>query len=230
MDKLQGKERADYIRTMFTRIAGRYDFMNRLMTFGQDIRWRKEVVRRAQLDSSSRLLDIGSGTGDLLREAQKQHPGIRAAGVDFTFEMMKVGRKEELLDFTAADALCLPLGNDVFDGVISAFLMRNVVDIQRSLEEQFRVLKPGGRVVVLDTTRPKKNILWPFIWFYLHVLIPAFGKLLSSFGEAYFYLPESTEGFVTAEELAERMSSAGFSRVGYRRLMFGTVAIHWGEK
>jgi demethylmenaquinone methyltransferase/2-methoxy-6-polyprenyl-1,4-benzoquinol methylase len=108
--------------------------------------------------------------------------------------------------------------------------MRNVTDLQKALQEQHRVLKKGGRIVILDTTRPKKNILSPFIWMHMHLIIPALGKLLTGVSEAYRYLPETTEGFVTAEEMASRMASVGFKKVNYQRFMFGTIAIHWGEK
>jgi demethylmenaquinone methyltransferase/2-methoxy-6-polyprenyl-1,4-benzoquinol methylase len=108
--------------------------------------------------------------------------------------------------------------------------MRNVIDLQKALQEQYRVLKKGGRMVILDTTRPKKNILSPFIWVHMHFVIPTLGRLLTGSGDAYRYLPETTEGFVTAEELAARMAAVGFKKINYERFMFGTIAIHWGEK
>ena len=108
--------------------------------------------------------------------------------------------------------------------------MRNVIDLQKALREQYRVLKNSGRIVILDTTRPKKNILSSLIWLHTHVIIPFLGGLLTGIREAYSYLPESTEKFVTAEELASGMASVGFKKVNYQRLMFGTIAIHWGEK
>jgi demethylmenaquinone methyltransferase/2-methoxy-6-polyprenyl-1,4-benzoquinol methylase len=105
-----------------------------------------------------------------------------------------------------------------------------VSDIHRSLCEQYRLLKPGGRVVVLDTTRPLPNVFTPLINLHLHSVIPALGRLVAGDSEAYRYLPDSTESFLSAEGLAVRMQAAGFREVGFRRLMFGTVAIHWGSK
>lgn len=230
MTQLTGDERAAYVQRMFTRIAARYDLMNRLMTGGQDIRWRKRVIELARLSNNASLLDLGTGTGDLAREALSAFPNARVMGADFTLEMMRVGRRNGPLDFSAADALSLPFEDESFDAVVSGFLMRNVIDVQKALEEQFRILNSGGRIVILDTTRPRRNILSPFIWIHMHFFIPALGKLLTGVGEAYRYLPETTEGFLTAEELAARMASAGFTRTGFRRYMFGTVAIHWGEK
>jgi demethylmenaquinone methyltransferase/2-methoxy-6-polyprenyl-1,4-benzoquinol methylase len=204
--------------------------MNRLMTGGQDIHWRKRVVELARLDPDSSLLDLGTGTGDLAREALAQCPQARVIAADFTLEMMRVGRKRGLLNFSSADALCLPFHASSFDAVVSGFLMRNVIDLSRALQEQYRVLKDGGRIVILDTTRPRKNMLSPFIWLHMHFVIPLLGRLLTGSGEAYRYLPETTEGFVTAEEMASRMAAVGFKKVNYQRFMFGTIAIHWGTK
>ena len=230
MTHLTGQARAAYIQSMFAQIAKRYDLMNRFMTGGQDIHWREQVVRLARLKQNACLLDIGTGTGDLAREALAQFPQAKVIAADFTFEMMRVGQNKGKLNFSSADALRLPFQDALFDAVVSGFLMRNVIDLQKAIQEQYRVLKKGGRIVILDTTRPKKNILSPFIRFHMHVVIPALGRLITGASEAYRYLPQSTEGFVTAEELASRMAAAGFKKINYERLMFGTIAIHWGEK
>lgn len=230
MSQLTGNERAKYVQGMFTRIAKHYDIMNRLMTGGQDIRWRKRVIELARLDEHASLLDLGTGTGDLAREALSAFPQAKVVAADFTFEMMRVGQKTSSLNFAAADALHLPFNNTSFDAVSSGFLMRNVSDLQKAIEEQYRILKLGGRIVILDTTRPNKNLLSPFISFHMHYIIPTFGGLLTGSKDAYRYLPETTEGFVTAEELAARMAKAGFKKIGFQRYMFGTIAIHWGEK
>ncbi len=230
MTQLTGNERAAYVQTMFTKIAKRYDLMNRLMTGGQDIRWRKQVIKLARMNNNASLLDLGTGTGDLAREALTQFPQAKITATDFTHEMMRVGKQNGALNFSTADALHLPFNDSSFDAVISGFLMRNVINLNQALDEQYRALKNGGRIVILDTTRPKKNILSPFIWIHMHVIIPTLGGLLTGVSEAYRYLPETTEGFVTAEDLAERMKKSGFKNVNFQRLMFGTIAIHWGEK
>ncbi len=230
MTQLTGNERAAYIQNMFTRIAKRYDLMNRLMTGFQDVRWRKQVIQLARLTNSASLLDLGTGTGDLARVALSEFPNAKIIATDFTLEMMRVGKKVSPLNFSSADALRLPFNDSTFDAVVSGFLMRNVIDLQKALHEQVRILKLNGRIVILDTTRPQKNILSPFIWFHMHIVIPMVGGLLSGVREAYTYLPDSTEGFVTAEKLATHLTAAGFKNVGYQRLMFGTIAIHWGEK
>ena len=224
------EKRPAVVRDMFTRIAPRYNLMNRLMTGFQDIRWRRHVIALADLEAGARLLDIGAGTGDLAREASRRHPDIRVTAADFTLEMMRVGNRVSPLPFAAADALRLPFAAASFDAAVSGFLMRNVIDLHKALQEQFRVLKRGGRIIILDTTRPKKNFFSPLIWIHMHIIIPTLGRLISGERDAYNYLPDTTENFVTAEKLAALMAAVGFRMIGYERLMFGTIAIHWGEK
>ena len=229
---LTGPERADYVQGMFTRIAPRYDLMNRLMTAGQDTRWRREVIQRTSLPPGGRLLDLGAGTGDLADEALSQYPGSRLVAADFTLHMMRFGkrRSNSTVDWSAADALHLPFPTSTFDAVVSGFLLRNVTSITQVLSEHYRVLKPGGRMVALDTTRPLRSLLSPLIGAHMKVVIPAIGQLVTGEREAYTYLPDSTASFLSAEQLAARLAVAGFREVGFRRLMFGTVAIHWGKK
>ena len=233
MADLSGADQARYVQGMFSRIASRYDLMNRLMTAGQDSRWRREVIQRTQLPRDGRLLDLGAGTGDLAREAARQGPGSTPVAADFTLEMMRVGKAHHAavqLNWSAADALCLPFPNETFDAVVSGFLMRNVIDIYRCLQEQHRVLRTGGTVVILDTTRPARNSLRPLIDFHLHFVIPNLGRIITGEADAYTYLPETTETFLEAEKLADHLVQAEFHQVDFHRLMFGTIAIHWGKK
>jgi len=129
-----------------------------------------------------------------------------------------------------ADAMHLPFASHCADAVVSGFLLRNVPDVPRTLEEQHRSLKTGGRVGSLDTTPPKQNWLRPFLEFHLHTVIPFLGRLVAGDAEAYTYLPDSTEKFLSAENLADRFQQAGFRAVGFVRRMFGTIGIHWGKK
>ncbi len=233
MAELKGKERALYVQDMFSRIAPRYDLMNRVMTGGQDLRWRREVIRLATVPARGRLLDLGAGTGDLAREALRQEPEANIVAADFTLGMMRAGQghpESPDLFWCGADALHLPFPDECFDAIVSGFLLRNVVDIRDSLKEQLRVLKAGGRWVALDTTRPRQNLLFPFVLLHLHYIIPSLGRVLTGQADAYRYLPESTENFLLAEQLASRLSDAGFKDVGFQRYMLGTVAIHWGRK
>lgn len=220
------------VRRMFARIARRYDLMNRLMTFGRDVSWRREVIRRAALRRGSWLLDVGSGPGDLAFAALRQTRGAHITCVDFTPEMMELGRQRpgaERLAWTTADAQSLPFSSQTFDAVVSGFLLRNVDDLDLALAEQVRVLKPGGRFVALDTTPPSKGPFRPLLRFHLHRAIPALGLLVTGDAEAYNYLPDSTERFLAPEECTEKMRAAGLQDVGFTRKMLGTVAIYWGR-
>ena len=233
MAHLEGQERADYVQDMFARIAGRYDTMNRLMTAGQDIKWRRYVIEQARLPENGRLLDIATGTGDIALEGLQQQPSIQAVGGDFTIEMMQVGKRvpdRQAIQWTTADTLALPFPDDTFDAVTSGFLMRNVIDVAGAFREQMRVTKPGGHVVVLESSPPKDNLLKPFIRIHLNTVIPTLGKLVSGNADAYQYLPDSTQAFKGPDELAQVMQQTGFANVHYKMFMFGTVAIHVGTK
>ncbi len=226
-------EKPRYVRDMFARIAPRYDLLNRLMTGGQDVRWRREVIQRARLAPGHRLLDIGAGTGDLAREALRQQPAARVVAADFTLPMMRVGRQRAghaALTWLAADALRLPFADGTFDAVVSGFLLRNVADVLQALREQHRVLRPGGRVVILETTPPPAGLVGALVRLHFRWVIPLLGRLIAGDAQAYRYLPASSERFLTAAQLAAHLAAAGFRRIGYRKRMLGTVAIHWAEK
>jgi demethylmenaquinone methyltransferase/2-methoxy-6-polyprenyl-1,4-benzoquinol methylase len=221
------------MQDMFGRIAARYDLMNRLMTFNQDRAWRRFVITQARLTPGDWLLDIATGTGDIALEARRQVRDLHVIAADFTLPMMRVGQRRngaEAIAWQAADTLCLPYIDHTFDAVTSGYLFRNVSDIPTALNEQVRVLKPGGRLVTLDTTPPPRNLLRPFIQFHLKFVIPTLGRIITGQADAYRYLPESTLGFKTADELADLMRAAGLVNVGYRRFMFDTMAVHWGIK
>ncbi|MCU0512596.1 MAG: class I SAM-dependent methyltransferase [Anaerolineae bacterium] len=235
MAHLSGKERSQYVQTMFDRIAGRYNLMNRVMTFGQDMAWRRFVIQQAQLTPGGSLLDLAAGTGDIAFEAKRTVPSAQVVAADFSVGMMRVGQalpEGGRVAWSAADALELPFASSSFDAVVSGYLVRNVIDIPRTLAEQMRVLKPGGRIVILDTTPPRRNLLRPFILLHLNVIIPLLGRLIGgpAAADAYTYLPESTQAFKTPEELAALMQQAGYQNVTFRTFMFGTMAVHRGEK
>ena len=233
MSNLSGTERAKYVQSMFGRIAHRYDLLNRLMTFGQDVRWRKQAIGKLGISPGDTVLDLGAGTGDLAFEVIRRHPGAFVVASDFTAEMVLVGRQRRdgsKVAWVIADAMNLPFAGECADAVVSGYLLRNVPDVDQTLWEQHRALKPGGRAASLDTTPPRKNLLRPFLEFYLHRVIPVLGKLVAGDAEAYTYLPSSTEHFLTAETLAERFEGTKFTGVGFVRKMLGTMAIHWGRK
>lgn len=236
MAHLEGKERSQYVQAMFGRIASRYNLMNRLMTFGQDMRWRRFVIQQAQLPARGKLLDLATGTGDIAFEALRTVPDATVIGADFAMPMMHIGQQHQQygsqVQWCGADALQLPFASNMFDAVVSGYLVRNVIDISRTLDEQKRILKPGGRIVILDTTPPPRNLLRPFILFHLKYIIPIMGRLIggAQAADAYQYLPESTQAFKTPDELANLMQASDFEQVHYKTFMFGTMAVHWGIK
>ncbi|MBN2043763.1 MAG: ubiquinone/menaquinone biosynthesis methyltransferase [Anaerolineales bacterium] len=233
MTHLKGNQRAAYVQSMFGRIAHRYDLLNRLMTVGQDIRWRRELIRRLNLSPEALVIDTGAGTGDLALEIKRKHPQSVVVASDFTYEMVLVGKQRpgaHAVHWVIADAINLPFASGCADRVVSGFLLRNVPDVPRTLDEQYRCLRSGGQVGSIDTTPPRDNWLRPFLEFHLHTVIPFLGRLVAGDAEAYTYLPDSTEKFLTAEHLAAAFSAAGFKAVGFARRMFGTIGIHWGHK
>jgi len=227
-------EKRRYVNTMFARIARRYDLMNRLMTGGQDVRWRQLMIRQAALAPGGRFLDIATGTGDVAFEALRQQPAIAlAVGADFTLPMMHVGQARAAgrsVRWAAADTLRLPFPDSTFDAVASGFLMRNVVDVAAALAEQRRATRPGGRVLVLDVPRPPDTFFGRLFRFYFHQIVPRLGGLISGQPDAYAYLPRSADAFLRPDELAAAMESVGLREVGYQMLMLGTVALHRGVK
>ena len=228
-DISRNEDKQTYVRGIFQKVAANYDRMNSLMTGGQVRFWRSECIRLAGIRAGMRVLDLGSGTGDLARMALQTVPGIEVVAADFTLEMMLAGRRKGDLPFVAADAAQTPFTAGSFDVILSGWLVRNVADLDGVLAEHYRLLKPGGRIVILDTTRPTRNLLTPFIWLYMHLVIPLLGRLVSRNQEAYQYLQSSSEGFLLAENLAAKMKVTGFDEVGFKRYMAGTIAIHWGN-
>lgn len=226
-------DKPSYVNRMFARIAPTYDLMNRLMTGGQDQRWRRQLLADCNLPPQGRLLDVGTGTGDIAYAALKHFPSVQAVGADFTYEMMAVGRTKTAARrplFTQADTLALPYPDNTFDAVVSGFLVRNVVDRLAAFREQVRVTKPGGRVVCLETAPPTNTVLGPLFQFYFFRLVPLLGTLISGDLQAYAYLPYSTVNFPSPPELQRIMEQAGLYNVFYREQMLGTVAIHVGIK
>jgi len=236
MAHLSGEERSKYVRAMFDRVAERYDLLNRIISGGQDMKWRRFAVEVAALPAQGKLLDIAAGTGDIAFEALKRSPRAMVTAADFSLGMMRVGRRRlpygAEVAWTGADALALPYADESFDAVVSGYLMRNVSDIPQALAEQRRILKRGGRIVILDTSPPPENALKPFVLLHLKFGVPLLGRLIGgvAVADAYRYLPESTQAFKTPQELRRLVEQAGFYDVRIRSFMFGAMAVHWGVK
>ena len=212
----------DAVRGMFDRIAPVYDVMNCVMTAGLDRRWRRLVVRSV-VWPGDRVLDACCGTGDLAVEAERR--GGRVVGLDFSPRMLeRARRKSGTIQWVQGDALALPFADGEFDAATVGFGVRNLADLEGGLRELARVLRPAGKVGVLEITRPHW-ILRPFFRLWFDVLVPLAGKLLPG-GKAYTYLPASVRRFPGPEDLSALMEGTGFTDVRYRLLGGGCVALH----
>ncbi len=221
------------VQKMFDAIAGRYDLMNRVMTMGQDQKWRRFVVKMAGDPGDGLTLDLATGTGDIGALMTDTHPRARVVGGDFSLNMLKEAKKrfaDKQINWQACDANMLPFADDIFKSVTFGYLLRNVDDALKVLKEVRRVLSPGGKVVCLDTTPPVKNLTYPLVRFYFRYGIPILGRFIADDKAAYAYLTGSTMDFYNAEQLAQLFTDAGFINVGYKKFMLGTIGVHWGEK
>jgi demethylmenaquinone methyltransferase / 2-methoxy-6-polyprenyl-1,4-benzoquinol methylase len=212
------------VRRMFDRIAPVYDAMNRLMTAGLDRRWRRETAA-AVVEPGDRVLDVCCGTGDLALAAAQA--GAEVTGLDFSEPMLDRARaKAPELEWVSGDALALPFANGLFDAVTIGFGLRNLANVERGLEEMRRVLRPGGRVAILEITRPR-GVLAPFYRFWFDGVIPLAGKVLPG-GSAYSYLPASVRRFPEPQGLSKLMDDAAFDEIRWRLFAGGIVALHTG--
>ena len=214
---------------MFDRIAGLYDRMNSVMTAGLHHEWRRRAADLADLSPGDRALDVATGTGDLALElATRVTPGGEVVGMDFSERMLELARKKAgaLVRFEAGNALALDYADCEFDAATVGFGARNFSDLQRGLSEMARVVRPGGRVVVLEITTPRRPPLSTFFDLWFDHAIPAVGRVVDS--QAYSYLPSSVKRFPGPEELAARMWDAGLREIRYVLTAGGIIALHVG--
>ncbi len=221
-----GRLPAEGVQRMFDRIAPVYDVMNRVMTAGLDQRWRRATVREA-VRPGERVLDACCGTGDLAVAARKAGAG-EVIGVDFSERMLeRARRKASEIEWIQADVLSLPFGDASFDAAVVGFGVRNVEDLAAGLKEFRRVLRPGGRLGILEITKPRGPLaIFYKLWF--DRIVPLLGRVLPG-GAAYTYLPASVRRFPGPEELADLLRTCGFENVRFRRFAGGIVALHVGE-
>jgi len=218
---------------LFARIAARYDAMNRLMSLGRDRHWRKLAAAALDLPVHGTALDVGVGTGDMALAISERWPDATVVGVDPTRAMMAHGRGKagmEPVDLAQGTGLRLPFRSQIFDAVVSAFVMRNVVDVEQALGEQYRVVREGGRVACLEMSWPRTGLFGALFRCYFSSLMPRLTGLLTGHPAAYRYLPRSVERFQTPEELKLTMERVDLRDVCHRKLALGTVTLHVGVR
>ena len=234
MYRLDERNRA--IGEMFSDIAPRYDFLNRVLSLGVDRRWRRRAVSEMVPTAGGRHLDLATGTADMALEILRQKGNAAVAGADISVEMMRVGREKcrragagDRVSFVRAPGEALPFRDGVFDSACVAFGIRNVVDRERGLREMCRVVRPGGRVVVLEFSTPRSALFGALYRFYFTRLLPRIGGIFSR-RSAYAYLPESVLSFPEPPAFAAMMRAAGCASVAFRPLTLGIVTLYVGTR
>ncbi|HIJ88692.1 MAG TPA: bifunctional demethylmenaquinone methyltransferase/2-methoxy-6-polyprenyl-1,4-benzoquinol methylase UbiE [Desulfuromonadales bacterium] len=230
-------DKGEKIQQMFGAIAPRYDFLNRLLSFGIDRRWRTKAVRLLKYREGSRILDVATGTGDVALEIALRTPdSVKITGADFCREMVDLGIVKVAaspyagrIELKVAPCEDLPFANDTFDSITIAFGIRNVVDRKLGLAEMWRVLRPGGRMIILEFSTPRSLLFRQLYYFYFRRLLPVVGGLFSRYN-AYKYLPDSVLEFPSQEDFSRMIAAAGFRNIHLHELTFGIATIYVGEK
>ena len=222
---------------MITAIAPRYDFLNSLLSIGQDRYWRKAATDILSPNINEYILDIATGTGDMILEIASKNNSAQIIGIDFSLCMLDIGRDkikkkkyDPFVSLLMGSGECLPFANESFDCAVNAFGIRNFFNIKLGLLEVFRVLKPGGRIVILEFSTPNNILLKNIYNWYFQYVLPIVGKLISQHNNAYSYLPKSVAKFPDQNEFMKLMSKTGFQKVSLTKLSFGIVSIYLGYK
>jgi len=225
----------DFVKEMFDRIAPKYDFLNRLLSMRQDIVWRTQMVKAANLTKNSRVLDVACGTCDVALEVNSQLKNhLQIFGLDFSFGMLRLGKQKlknkNNMVLLNADALNLPFVHNIFDAVFIAFGIRNIMNRQKAVTQFFNVLNNGGRLAVLELTTPQKGFLRSLYLLYFQKILPVIGSFFSKHNNAYTYLPESVLKFPTPIEFSKIMKKAGFKDIRFKQMTFGIVTLFIGTR
>ena len=232
----QGNEKKVYIEKMFNDISKRYDFFNALSSFGLDRYWRRKLANSFNLNKTDKLLDIATGTGDVVFCMHKKF-NISAIGLDIAAKMIKVanykrnikGLSEDKLNFIKGDAESLDFPDNSFEALTISFGFRNLGDFKAGLDEFYRVLKPGGRLAILEFSKSTSSWFDPLFTFYFNNIVPFIGSMLAR-KDAFLYLPESVDYFLGRDEVCMKMKNSGFIDVSYKDYTFGVATIYIGDK
>lgn len=224
------------VATMFNNISARYDLLNRVLSLGIDIIWRKKAIQLLKADQPKQILDLATGTADFAIEALSLNPD-KIVGVDISAGMLDMGRiklknkgLEDKIELVLGDSERLPFSNNSFDAATVAFGVRNFENLDKGLGDIHRVLRPGAKLVVLEFSRPAKFPVKQFYNFYFRFILPVIGRVVSKDQTAYTYLPESVQAFPEGLAFLNHMQTAGFEKLKEKRLTFGICSIYVGEK
>jgi len=238
LDKKKNSPNREKAWEMFNKISSRYDFLNRMLSFGQDIRWRKKVSSYISKEKKYHLLDLATGTGDLMLTIVKNNKSvIQAVGLDMADKMLLIGQQkisdsglENKVQMVRGNAENIPFESESYDIVTIAFGIRNVVDLQKSLNEIFRVTKNNGQVLILEFSLPSNKFIRKSYLFYFRYILPLIGSVISGDSYAYRYLNQTVETFPYGEQFCELMKEVGFNEVKLVPLTFGVASIYIGKK
>lgn len=227
------------VQAIFDKIAPEYDKMNNIISLGTHKQWRQKVMAQLQLPTSARILDLATGTADwAIALAQSSDPSTQVIGLDFSSEMLAIGQKKvdasdvaRRITLVQGDAMATPYEDNQFDVVTIGFGLRNLPDTQAGLAEMYRILKPGGQLVILETSQPDNALIRPVWRLYFAKIMPLFGKVFAKGKyDEYKYLDQTTENFVGYKQLAQMLTQTGFQKVRYDRFNFGAAAAHYASK
>jgi demethylmenaquinone methyltransferase/2-methoxy-6-polyprenyl-1,4-benzoquinol methylase len=230
-----GKKRQ--VEAMFDNIAFRYDFLNRFLSGGVDLYWRKRAIRKLLDLHPRRILDVATGTADMAILMSRSLAPEKITGIDISGGMLEIGRQkisrlklDGLVELCIGDSEAIPFPDGHFDAITVAFGVRNFEDLEQGLQEMLRVLRPGGRLVILEFSRPRMPGVRQFYDLYLRIVCPGLAKLMSSSREAYRYLNDSVKAFPEGNDLKKILANCGFDRPIQTRLSLGICSVYTGEK